>query len=58
MGKFDRCLFKGVDFLLLWDIIYIEFYWSNEEIMVRFVENIIILYVNGICEFLLLLKCN
>lgn len=57
-GKSDRCLPKGVDFPSSWDITYTESHWSNEESMVRFVENIIIPYVNGIRESLPLSKCN
>lgn len=57
-GKSDRCLPKDVDFPSSWDMSYTESHWSKEETMVRFVENIIIPYVNGIRESLPFSKCN
>lgn len=57
-GKSYRCLPKGVNFPLSWDITYTESHWSNEETIIRFVENFIITYVNGIRESLPLSKCN
>lgn len=48
----------GVDFPSSWDMSYTESHWSNEETMVRFVENIITPYVNGIRESLPFSKCN
>ena len=46
--KTDRCLPKGVAFPDSWDITYTETHWSNEESMIRYVDKVIIPYVEEI----------
>lgn len=43
-GKTDRSLPKGVKFPDNWDVTSTDSYWSNEDTMIRFVDNIILPY--------------
>lgn len=56
-GKTDLCHPK-VDFPDSWDITHTESHWSNEESMVRYVENIILPYVETIRESLPIAQHN
>ncbi|CAG2250108.1 unnamed protein product [Mytilus edulis] len=57
-GKTDRSLPKGVDFPDNWDVTSTETHWSNEDTMIRFVDKVILPYVEGIIEDLPLSQKN
>ncbi|CAC5395882.1 unnamed protein product [Mytilus coruscus] len=57
-GKTDRSLPKGVDFPDNWDVTSTETRWSNENTMIRFVDKVILPYVEGIIEDLPLSQKN
>jgi hypothetical protein len=56
-GKTERCLPK-CDFPDLWDVTFTESHWSNEESMLRYVDKIIIPYVNSVRDGLPLVKSS
>ncbi|VDH90101.1 Hypothetical predicted protein [Mytilus galloprovincialis] len=57
-GKTDRSLPKGFDFPDNWDVTSTETHWSNEDTMIRFVDKVILPYVEGIIEDLPLSQKN
>lgn len=57
-GKSDRCLPKGVRFPNDWDVTHTESHWSNEDSMIRYVEKVIVPYVNSIRDTLPLSQCD
>ncbi|CAC5367169.1 unnamed protein product [Mytilus coruscus] len=57
-GKTDRSFPKGVDFPDNWDVTSTESHWSNEDTMIRFVDKVILPYVEGVIEDLPLSQKN
>jgi len=57
-GKTDRCLPKNVNFPYTCDLTYTETHWSNEETMIRFVDKVIIPYIEELREDLPLTQKN
>ena len=53
-GKTERCLPRNVDFPEDWDVTFTETHWSTEDSMLRYVDNIIVPYVNEVRENLAL----
>ena len=54
-GKTERCLPK-IDFSNDWNVTYSETHWSNEETMLRYVDKIVVPYVESVREGLPLSK--
>lgn len=57
-GKTERCLPQSVEFPSDWDITFTETHWSNESSMLRYVDKVIVPYVNEIREELPLDRIN
>lgn len=49
-GKTERCLPKGVTFPASWDPTFTESHWSTEDSMIRFVDKVILPYVESVVE--------
>ena len=50
VGKAERCLPQKVEFPDDWDVTFTETHWSNELSMLRYIDNVILPYVNEVRE--------
>ena len=47
-GKTELCLSQKVKFPDDWDVTFTETHWSNELSMLRYIDNVILPYVNEV----------
>ena len=57
-GKTELCLSQKVKFPDDWDVTFTETHWNNELSMLRYVDNVILPYVNEVREELPLDRIN